>query len=50
MTLKAPGMQLALVDLEGNEIEDLGRDEASFGIGTMQIKTLLLKVGTSKDR
>ena len=43
VTLRTPGMQLALVDLEGNEIENLGRDEASFRIGTMQIKTLLLK-------
>jgi len=43
VTLRTPGMQFAMTDLEGNELEDLGRDEVSFGMGTMQIKTLLLK-------
>ncbi|NQT91796.1 MAG: hypothetical protein HQ559_03470 [Lentisphaerae bacterium] len=42
VTLKAPGMRLALTDLEGTELEDLGKDKASFPIRPMQIRTVLL--------
>jgi len=41
--LKVPGMRLTLVDLEGNELEDLGKDEAGVRIKTMQIKSVLLR-------
>jgi len=43
VTVRAAGMQLALTDLEGTEIEGLGRDEASFDIRPMQIRTVLLR-------
>ncbi|MDP7357242.1 MAG: hypothetical protein QF828_02305, partial [Pseudomonadales bacterium] len=46
LSLKAPGMHLIMVDLEGNELEDLGRDEAQFPIKAMQIKSILLQSQT----
>jgi len=43
VTVEAPGTRLALTDLEGTELEDLGEDKASFPIGRMQIRTVLLQ-------
>lgn len=43
VVLKVPGMALALTDLEGGIIEELGTDEASIPIGPMQIRTVRMR-------
>ncbi len=42
LSIKAPGLRLALVDLEGNALEELGVDAAPLEIDTMQIRSVLL--------
>ena len=43
VALKVPGRRLVLTDLEGTELNDLGKDEASFDIRPMQIRTVRLR-------